>query len=419
VTSYLNGGILRGIFVRLGIYTPKLLTDTKIKSLKAKDKPYKLGDANGLYIYVTKNGTKYWRQKYRIAGKEKLLSHGEYPFISLQAARQLRDTARTLIKTGHDPSLTRKTEKIAKQNDFESIARAWHKSQKPDWSENHTNKVIVSLEKDIFPTLGGVAITDITPPLLLETIRGIEQRGAHEQSRRVTQRCDSVFRYAIASGLCSYNPAQDLKGALVKPKKQNYNTIDIKELPELLDALETLNAHPVIKLATEMLMLTFVRTGELIGAEWTEIDLKKRIWEIPADRMKKKRTHLVPLSERVCEILEELRAYTGHRRYVLASPTKPKNHLSNNAILQALKRMGFAGRMTGHGFRHLASTELNEQGFKADIVEKQLAHIDGSVRGVYNKAEYIEERIELMDAWSKLVGEYTAAIEKKKGIRND
>jgi integrase len=380
-----------------------LLTDTKIKSLKAKDKPYKLGDANGLYIYVTKNGTKYWRQKYRIAGKEKLLSHGEYPFISLQAARQLRDTARTLIKTGHDPSLTRKTEKIAKQNDFESIARAWHKSQKPDWSENHTNKVIVSLEKDIFPTLGGVAITDITPPLLLETIRGIEQRGAHEQSRRVTQRCDSVFRYAIASGLCSYNPAQDLKGALTKPKKQNYNTIDIKELPEFLDALEELNAHPVIKLATEMLMLTFVRTGELIGAQWSEIDLQNRLWEIPAERMKKKRAHLVPLSDRVIEILSLLRPHTGHRQYIFASPTKPRNHLSNNAILQAIKRMGFTGRMTGHGFRHLASTTLNEMGFSADAIEKQLAHIDGSTRGVYNKAELIAARVDLMASWNGII----------------
>ncbi len=396
-------GYIWGYFRSIIDLYPQMLTDTKIKSLKARKKAYKLADANGLYIYVTPKGTKYWRQKYRINGREKLLSHGEYPFITLGEARKLRDEARTLIKQGTDPALEKKTLKADKRNSFEAIARQWHEKQTPDWSQNHTQKVIVSLEKDIFPQIGSIPIKEVSTPILLDALRQIEKRGAYEQARRVTQRCDSVFNYAIAAGLIDYNPAQGIQNALKKPKKQNYNTIDPKELSAFVDALKTVNAHPIVKLATEMLMLTFVRTGELIGARWGEFDLENRLWEIPAERMKKKRTHLVPLSDRVIEILMELEQYTGHREWVFASPSKPRMPLSNNAILQTLRRMGYAGKMTGHGFRHLASTMLNEMGYNPDAIERQLAHKDDSTRGVYNKAELLSERIVLMDDWSKIV----------------
>lgn len=387
-----------------------MLTDTKIKTLKSKDRAYKLADSNGLYIYVTKSGTKFWRQKYRINGREKLLSHGEYPFISLANARTLRDAAREQIKKGVDPAITKKGEKTSKLNNFEVIARMWHEKQTPDWSENHAKKVIVSLEKDIFPDLGSIPISVITTQLLLNSLRRIEKRGAYEQARRVTQRCSSVFIFGIASGLIDYNPAQGIQGALKKPKKQNYNTIDPKELPAFVEALKALNAHPIVLLATEMLMLTFVRTGELIGARWNEIDIENRLWEIPAERMKKKRTHLVPLSNRAIEILEKLKQYTGHREYIFASPSKPRNPLSNNAILQALKRMGYAGKMTGHGFRHLASTMLNEMGYNPDAIEKQLAHKDSTTRGVYNKAELLQERVKIMNDWSNYITSATSTI---------
>lgn len=380
-----------------------MLTDTKIKALRAKDKPFKLADGHGLYIYVTKNGAKYWRQKYRINGKEKLLSHGEYPFITLQQARALRDKARKQIKNGEDPAAYKRIASNAKKNSFEAIARDWHEAQREGWSNNHTKKVIISLEKDIFPAIGSVPITEVTTPLLLDALRQIENRGAYEQAHRVSQRVDSVFKFAIAGGLATYNPAQDIKGALRKPKKQNYASISIKELPAFLEALNAIEAHPVVKLAMEMLMLTFTRTSELIKAEWSEFDLDNVMWEIPAERMKKKRAHLVPLSDRVLEILSELKQYNGHRQHVFASPNKPRSPLSNNALLQAIKRMGYAGKMTGHGFRHLASTTLNEQGFNPDAIERQLAHVDGSVRGVYNKAELIEERKELMNWWSNHV----------------
>lgn len=378
-----------------------MLTDTRIRSLKAKEKPYKAGDSNGLYIYVSKTGNKYWRQKYRINGKEKVLSHGEYPFVSLQQARSLRDAARGKIKQGVDPALEKRAEKLGKLNSFESVARSWHEAQRKNWTENHTQKVIVSLEKDIFPSIGNIPINEITTPTLLDTLKKIDKRGAHEQARRVTQRCDSVFKYAIASGIASYNPAQDVQGALTKPKKQNYNSIDIKELPAFLTSLSDLSAHPIVKLSTEMLMLTFVRTSELIKAEWIEFDLEERLWEIPAERMKKKRIHLVPLSDRVIEILKEIKLYNGNRQHVFASPNRPSTPISNNTILQAIKRMGYAGKMTGHGFRHLASTTLNEMGYNPDAIEKQLAHVDGSTRGVYNKAELIDERKKIMADWSK------------------
>jgi hypothetical protein len=238
-----------------------MLKDTQIKSLKPKDKPYKLSDSNGLFIYVTKNGTKYWRQKYRYNGKEKLLSHGEYPFVSLKKARDLRDLARQLLSDGQDPSQAKRVAKIGTKDTFEAIARAWHDTMTPSWSDNHVQKVIVSLEKDIFGVIGDIPVMDIKTPLLVDTLKQIEKRGSFEQANRVAQRVGSVFRYAIASGLMDYDPAQHIKDTLKKSEKKNYNFISINELPDFLKALENYDGHPIVKLATEFLMLTFVRTS--------------------------------------------------------------------------------------------------------------------------------------------------------------
>jgi len=401
----------------LGVYPldygnvpPKMLNDTKIRGLKAKDKPYKVGDSNGLFIYVTPTGSKRWRQKYRINGREKLLTHGEYPFVTLLEARELRDKARELISKGKDPSTEKKTKQANKKNTFEFVARDWHNTMTPSWSANHVKKVIVSLESDIFQDIGNTPLEEITAPQIVASLKRIEKRGSHEQANRVAQRVNAVFRYALAGGLITHNPAQSIKDTLKKPDKKNYNSIDPKELPDFLEALAAYDGHPIVKLATEFLMLTFVRTGELRGAKWPEFDIKNKLWEIPAERMKVKKTkngepmpHLVPLSDRAVEILETLKTYTGGRKYVFASPTKPRDPISSNTILQALKRMGYGGKMTGHGFRHLASTTLHEQGFDSDVIERQLAHLDRSVRGVYNKAEYIEKRRSLMKHWSDLV----------------
>ena len=239
-----------------------MLKDTKVKNLKGKEKPYKLGDSNGLFIYVTKNGTKFWRQKFRFNGKEKLLSHGEYPFVSLQKARQLRDEARQLLSEGKDPSQAKKAAKISTKNTFEAIARAWHDTMTPSWSDNHSQKVIVSLEKDIFQIIGDQPIYELNAPLLVDALKQIEKRGSYEQANRVAQRVNSVFRFAAASGLIEHNPAQHIKDTLKKPEKRNYNTIDASELPEFLQSLEDYDGHPIVKLATEFLMLTFVRTDK-------------------------------------------------------------------------------------------------------------------------------------------------------------
>jgi len=387
-----------------------MLNDTKIKGLKAKDKPYKVGDSNGLFIYITPTGSKRWRQKYRINGREKLLTHGEYPFVTLLEARELRDKARELLAKGKDPSTEKKTKQDNKKNTFKSVAQDWHETMTPSWSANHVQKVIVSLESDIFPDIGKTPIEEITAPEIVTSLKRIERRGSHEQANRVAQRVNAVFRFALAGGLISYNPAQSVKDTLKQPEKKNYNSITPEELPDFLEALADYDGHPIVKLATEFLMLTFVRTGELRGAKWHEFDIKNKLWEIPAERMKVKKTktgepmpHLVPLSDRAVEILETLKSYTGNREHIFASPTKPMNPISNNTILQALKRMGYAGKMTGHGFRHLASTVLNEKGYNPDAIEKQLAHSDSSVRGVYNKSMLIQDRILIMQDWSEYI----------------
>jgi len=228
-----------------------LLNDTKIKNLKPKDKPYKVGDSGGLYIHITKNGTKFWRQKYRFNGKEKLLSHGEYPFITLKKARELRDQAKQLLADGRDPSQDKKITKINTKNTFEAISRLWHDTMTPSWSDNHIKKVIVSLEKDIFPIIGDQPIGQIKTPLLVDTVKQIEKRGSHEQANRVAQRVNAVFRFAVVSGLIEHNPAQHIKDALKKPVKRNYNTIKAEELPEFLRKLDAYDGHPIVKLATE------------------------------------------------------------------------------------------------------------------------------------------------------------------------
>ncbi|MFQ3246466.1 MAG: integrase [Arenicella sp.] len=387
-----------------------MLSDSKIKSLTfEKTRKRKHSDARGLFIYLGRNNSKLWRQKYRYQGKEKVLSHGIYPSVSLSMAREFRDLALSELAQGNDPSIVKRSRKVTTSNTFEKVARRWHENQKGVWSERYQHKVLISLESDIFPVLGNLPIDEITTPMLLSALSRIEKRGSYEQARRVTQRCDSVYKFAIASGIATYNPAQDVQGAIKKSVKTNYAFIKANELPEFLEAFNGVVSHPIVKLATEMLMLTFVRTGELISAEWHEIDFEKNIWEIPASKMKRDRDHLVPLSTRVIEILEEVKKYNHNHQYVFASPNKPRNPLSNNAILQLLKRMGYQGKMTGHGFRHLASTTLNELGYNRDAIENQLAHVDSSTRGVYNKAELLSERIKMMDEWSV----YLAGIDCK------
>ncbi len=381
-----------------------MLTDTKVKALKPKDKPYKVSDARGLYIHIQANGSKYWRLKYRFAGKEKLLSIGTYPDVSLADAREEMLAAKRQLRKNLDPSIEKKKLNVNLENTFEGIAREWHSKQVNLWSEKHAKQVLKSLQDDIFPYLGSRPISEITSPDLLAVLRRIENRGALDILGRVRQRCDAVFKYAIATGNATYNPAADLVHALKSPKKRNYNSLKKEELPELLDALEKYPGDPITKLGLKLLLLTFVRTGELIGARWEEINWDEHMWTIPAERMKKKREHLVPLSIQTNSVLEELKPFTARYEHILASPRKSWQPISNNTLLYGLYRMGFHSRMTGHGFRTTASTTLNEVGFNPDAIERQLAHVPGNkVRGVYNKAEYLPERIKMMQAWADLL----------------
>jgi integrase len=383
------------------------LSDTAIRNAKSKDKPYKLVDGKGLYLIVTPKKGRWWRLKYRHGGKEKLLSLGTYPEVSLAAARLRRDESRVEIAAGKDPSQTRKDEKKAKAaaNDFQAIALDYLKIRS-DWTESYRNSVLRRFENDVFPVIGSKPIRDVKGGDVLSAVKRLEGRGATELSHRVLQLCTQVFRYAIATDRLTHDPAAGLGQALQPHKAESMRAIKPKDLPELLQAIEAYQGEPQTKLGLRLLALTFTRTTELRGAAWSEIDFDGAMWTVPADRMKMKTQHFVPLAPQALKTLEELRELSGHRTLVFPG-RDPQKPISENTLLFALYRMGFHSRMTGHGFRALASTLLNESGlFRADVIERQLAHCErNAVRGAYNKAEYLPERREMMGWWANHLDE--------------
>ncbi len=381
------------------------LVGTGIKTAQAKAKPYKLFDGEGMYLLVTPSGGKYWRLKYRFAGKEKTLALGVYPDVGLADARVKRTDARKLLTNKIDPGLAKKeqirNERIKAGNTFEGMAREWHDKQKHKWTASHAERVLTSLELNIFPSLGARPIAEITPAELLDVLRVIENRGALEIAARVLQRCSSVFRYAIASQRTRTNPAADLKGALKPPVRQHYSALSAKDLPEFLTKLEQFKGYETTKLAIHLLMLTFVRTGELRAAKWDEFDLPGKMWRIPADRMKMGVEHLVPLSDQALDVLNRLQVLTGAYDLVFPGRNYADKPISENTVLYGLYRMGYHSRATGHGFRTTASTVLNELGFESDAIERQLAHGEkDKVRAAYNRAKYLDKRKAMMQTWA-------------------
>ena len=387
------------------------LSDPKVKKAKPEATPYKLSDGGGLFVLVQPNGSKYWRLKYRFGGKEKLLALGVYPDVTLAQARTRRDDARKLLANEVDPGEIKQTQKkqskIAIENSFEAIAREWHALNTPRWTANHAYDVLRSMEKEVFPIFGDAPISAIDAPTVLDAIRKVEGRKAFDVAGRVLQRVRVVFAYAIASGRSRHNPAAEITGALApRPKKKHYPTIAPHELPELLHALadywERDKASPLAKIATRLLSLTFVRTGELRGAQWGEFDYEKMLWTIPAERMKAREPHTVPLSRQAVEALAELHPLTGHGALLFPSRSGEGKTMSDNTINMAIKRAGYAGRMCGHGFRSVASTYLNELGMiRPDVIEAQLAHADkNAVRAAYNRADYMEYRKAMMQFWA-------------------
>jgi len=381
-----------------------LLNSTRINSLKPQDKPYKVFDAHGLYIDVRPTGAKFWRQKYRYNGKEKLLSHGKYPTVTLAEARVLRDKAIKAISDGNDPSTIKKELKEQKKDTFTELAREWHEKQSVNWQSNHAQKVWHQLSVDILPFIGNNPISEISASQLLNTLKKVEQRGAYDIASRLRQRCEGIFKHAILSERATNNPATQLIGVLKTKKVKHRNALDSKELPSFLAKLEAINSHEVVKLATKILIHTFVRTGELRFATWDELDLENKIWLIPGHRMKMDCDHIVPLTTQVISLFEQVRKINGSRQHIFASPQRPKQPISDNAILSLIYRMGYKGKATGHGFRATASTTLNEMGFNPDAIERQLAHAErNKVRAAYNRSEYLPERTKFMHAWSDLV----------------
>jgi len=383
------------------------LTDTTIRNAKPGDRPYKLFDVHGLYLLVAPTGGKWWRLKYRFGGKEKLLSVGTYPDVTLRAARERRDDARKLLASGVDPGESRKAERqarlLAAANSFESVAREWHGKQVNIWKPKHAGDVLRRLETNIFPHLGHRPIGDIEALELLATVRKIEARGAHDLAHRVLAVAGQVFRYGVATGRCRRDPAADLRGALTPHKAKHQAAVRPEELPALLrkiDAYDQEFGDTLTRLALQLLATTFVRTSELIGAKWAEFDLAAATWVIPAERMKMKTEHLVPLSNQALAILAQIKPLSGRSDYLFPGRNRDKP-ISNNTMLFALYRMGYKGKMTGHGFRAVASTIMNESGlFRPDVVERQLAHCErNEVRGAYNRAEYLPERRTLMQWW--------------------
>lgn len=391
-----------------------MLTDSKCKAATAEGKALKkLPDNKGLQLWVYADGRKYWRLRYWVAGKEKLLSLGVYPDVSLKQARVRCDAERQLLMGGVDPAVERRVAKVkAKldtENCFEAVAREWYARQVHTWVPTHARDVLRRLERNIFPLLGSRPISQVEAPELLATVRKIEKRGAHDLAHRVLQVCGQVFRYGIATGRCTRDLAADLRGALTPHVKHNQAAVRPEELPALVHAIGTYDklGDRQTMLALKLMILTFVRTGELIGGLWSEVDMEAGIWIIPAQRMKARAEHVVPLARQALEILAELRALAGGSRLVFPG-RDPKKSISNNTMLFALYRLGYKGRMTGHGFRAVASTILNEQGWRPDVIERQLAHTErNQVRGAYNRAEYLPERVRMMQFWA----DYVTAIE--------
>lgn len=383
------------------------LTDPIIKAAKPKAKPYSLPDGYGLVLLVQPSGAKWWRYRYRFNATAKMLSMGVYPDVTLKEARNEHKRFKELLAQGIDPSQHRQEKKqqeaIAAENSFESIARLWWDHWKSGKTERHAGYTIRRLEADIFPVIGNKPITEITAPILIMVIKKIESRGALDIAGRALTTCGQIMRYAVAHGLAERNPAADIKPSdVLKPsKKTNYARLDQKELPELLQKIDEYDGQPLTKLAMKLMALTFVRTSELIGARWDEIESDNKLWRIPAERMKMKTPHIVPLSDQAIAVIEKIKDLAVDQVLLFPSERRDGKSMSNNTILYALYRLGYHSRMTGHGFRGIASTILHERGYNHDHIELQLAHSKrDAVSASYNHALYLEPRARMMQDWA-------------------
>lgn len=390
------------------------LTDVAIRNAKPGPKSYRLFDGGGMYLEVTTAGGKLWRLKYRYGGKEKRLALGAYPEVPLSqaskdapaGARQRAFAARSLLAQGIDPGAVKQAQKAVERaagETFELVARQWHEKFTPSWTPNHAARILTSLSQDAFPWLGHRPIREILPPEVLSVARRVESRGAIETAHRLVGNIGMVFRYAVAAGLADSDPTRDLRGALSPTNEKHHASItDPKAVGELLRAIESYSGSLVTRCALRLASLVFVRPGELRHAEWSEINTESAEWRIPAAKMKMRVQHIVPLSRQALAVLGELHPLTGSGRYVFPSERTSERPMSENTVTAALRRLGYTKEeMTGHGFRSMASTLLNEQGWNRDAIERQLAHAErNNVRAAYNFAEFLPDRRRMMQGWA-------------------
>jgi integrase len=380
-----------------------MLNDTTVRAAKAKEKPYKLFDKRGLFLFVTPSGGRLWRLRYQMHGREKLISLGAYPDVPLKRAREKRDEARRLIADGIDPSAERKAKRAALLETFEGVAKEWLELQSKSLAPETISILGARLSSALYPYLGSRPVAAITAQELLAALRRIEARGKHETAHRVRALAGRVLRYAVATGRAQHDVAADLKDALAPVKAKNFASVtDPIRVGELMRAIYGYSGHPVTALALKLAPLVFVRPGELRAAEWSEFDLANAEWRIPGARMKMGEPHIVPLSRQALPLLRELQPFARGGRYLFPSLRTRDRPMSDNTINAALRRLGYSSEeQTGHGFRTMASTLLNEQGFPPDVIEQQLARSErNKVRAAYNKAQRLPERRKMMQAWA-------------------
>lgn len=393
------------------------LTAKAIENARPRDKIYRMFDGGGLYFEVTPSGGTYWRLKYRYMGKEKRMAFGVYPDVGLAEAREKRYAARKLLEQGVDPNEKKKVEKLERikdyENNFEALAREWHQNRQHAWQPKHAENILRRLEAHMFPAIGARPIKDITPPELLAAIYPIENEGKHELAHRMLQTCGQIYRYGIATGRATHNITADLRGALRPVRSKNFAHLSEKQLPVFLKELDKYdtdyNGNVLTKLAFKFLILTFVRSGEIRGALWSEINWDKKEWRIPAERMKMKSPHIVPLCRQSLSLLKQIHDITGNSygAHLFPSQQSPRKVMSENTFLKAIDKMGYKGITTAHGFRATASTILNENGFPPDHIERQLAHCErDQIRAAYNHADFLQDRHVMMQWW----GDYLKKI---------
>ena len=379
------------------------LTDTAIRAAKPSQKHQKLFDGSGLYLLLFPNGSTVWRFKDHFQGREKLISLGSYPAVGLKDARDKASEARKALGGGKDPSAQRQQSKLHHKNTFEILAREWYEKQAPAWSEAHAATVMRRMENDLFPHIGAKPVNSIMPTELLALLRKIESRGAVTVARMTRSLCSGVFRYAVMTGRAERDPAGDIRGAIAaRPTKNRAAITDPEKVGRLMLAIEAYSGEFSVRCALKFMALTFCRPVEILCAEWSEFDFADRLWRIPASKMKMSRDHLVPLSRQAIAVLETMRPYSGEGQYVFPGVRAGKAVMRSQTLVAALRRMGFGKDETcAHGFRAMASTLLNEQGYPPDVIERQLAHVpNNQVRAAYNRAEYLPERRKMMDEWA-------------------